>query len=130
MGKITHYYLLKLATGLIYALKSLGVTICISISASRGLQKKFKQGSFIILDQTINRTKNRISTFFCNGVVAYPSMANPFCPNLQSTLLTILRDLIESTVHDSGTYLCMEGPALSTRTESKPYQSWELTALE
>lgn len=109
----------------IYALKSLGVTWCIGIGAVGSLEEDVHPGDLVVPDQLIDRTRHRPSTFFGNGIVAYPSFAEPFCPVLREGLIKQCRESQnELTVHDGGTYLCMEGPALSTRAESHMYRSF------
>jgi 5'-methylthioadenosine phosphorylase len=77
----------------------------------------------VVPDQIIDRTRLRPSTFFGDGLVAHVAYGDPFCPEL-SDLLATAADDTEANIHRGGTYLVMEGPAFSTRAESKLYQSW------
>ena len=85
----------------------------------------------VVPDQFIDRTKNRPSTFFGDGIVAHIGFGDPICPNLAA----ILGDAVASlqlkdvVLHRSGTYLCMEGPAFSTKAESNLYRSWGATII-
>jgi len=107
----------------IYAMKSLGAEWIISVCTVGSLKEKIKPLDMVIPDQIIDRTRNRINTFFGNGIVGHIAFAEPFCP--------ILSDILyESThetgirVHDGGTCIVMEGPQFSTRAESELYRSW------
>ena len=103
----------------IYALKKLGVRNIFSISAVGSLQEAFKPGHFVLVDQFIDRTKGtRKSSFFGEGCVGHVSMAHPICSTLASRVALVSTDLNVS-LHKGGTYVCMEGPAFSTRAESR-----------
>jgi 5'-methylthioadenosine phosphorylase len=107
----------------LFAMKSLDVSWIISVSAVGSLQMEVEPGHMVIIDQFIDRTKNRPSTFFDNGIVAHVGFGDPVCPTLRSYLLAAAREA-GATVHDGGTYVCMEGPAFSTRAESNMYRSF------
>ena len=107
----------------IYALKSLGVEWIISVAAVGSLKSGLKPGDLIIPDQIIDRTKNRVSSFFDGGIVAHVIFAEPFCPSLSQLLYQTAKE-IDPTATEGGTYLAMEGPAFSTRAESHLYRSW------
>ena len=107
----------------IYALKSLGVEQVISISAVGSLQEPIRPLDMVIPDQLIDRTRGRPSTFFEDGIVAHVSFAEPFCPVLRALLVEGVKET-DTTVHDGGTYVVMEGPPFSTIAESKLYRSW------
>lgn len=115
----------------IYAMKSIGVKYLISASAVGSLKAEAKPLDMVVPDQFIDRTKNRISTFFGEGVVAHIAFGDPVCPQLAK----ILADAVESlqltdvTLHRGGTYVCMEGPAFSTKAESHLYRSWGATVI-
>lgn len=115
----------------IYGMKSLGVEYLISASAVGSLREEVKPLDLVVVDQFIDRTKNRLSTFFGEGVVAHIAFGEPIC----SQLAKVLADSAESlnlsniNVHRSGTYLCMEGPAFSTQAESNLYRSWGATVI-
>lgn len=105
----------------IYALKSLGVEWLISVSAVGSLRQEIEPRHFVIPDQLYDHTKNRISTFFGDGLAAHISLAHPFCEGL-SGLLHKAATEVGATVHNGGTYICMEGPAFSTQAESHVYR--------
>ncbi len=115
----------------IYAMKSLGVEYIISASAVGSLKEEVKPLDLVVPDQFIDRTRNRVSTFFGNGLVAHITFDHPVC----SQLAAILADAAESlhlpdvTLHRGGTYICMEGPAFSTKAESHLYRSWGATVI-
>ena len=102
----------------IWALKSLGATTVISVSAVGSLREDYKPRDFVFPDQLVDETKNRISTFFGAGVVAHASFADPFCNNL-SKLLYARAKKLKIPAHLGGTLVCMEGPQFSTRAESE-----------
>ncbi len=112
----------------IYALKSLGVEWVIAASAVGSLREEIAPQHMVIPDQLIDRTKNRISTFFTTGLVGHVGFADPFCPTL-STLLVAAAKQAGATVHRGGAYVCMEGPAFSTRAESHMYRSWGASVI-
>ncbi len=107
----------------IYALKTLGVERIISVSAVGSLQEHIHPLEMVIPDQLIDRTRGRPSTFFGNGIVAHVGFAAPFCPDL-GALLAGTAEEADASVHRSGTYVVMEGPAFSTKAESALYRSW------
>jgi 5'-methylthioadenosine phosphorylase len=107
----------------IYALKSLGVEWVIAASAVGSLREEIAPLHMVIPDQIIDRTKDRATTFFTTGLVGHIGFADPFCPVL-SGLLTAAAERAGAAVHRGGTYICMEGPAFSTRAESNLYRSW------
>jgi len=105
------------------ALKRAGVTDVISISAVGSLREGLAPGSFVIVDQFIDRTFARTKTFFGTGLAGHVSMAEPVCRRLGDHLETAAQDL--GLVHRrGGTYLVMEGPQFSTRAESELYRAW------
>ncbi|MGX0877536.1 5'-methylthioadenosine phosphorylase [Roseovarius sp. MBR-154] len=103
------------------ALKRLGVTDVISVSACGSFRENLTPGDFVILDQYIDRTFAREKSFFGPGCVGHVSVANPTCPRLSDACETAARDA-GITVHRGGTYLAMEGPQFSTMAESKLYR--------
>ena len=115
----------------IYALKSVGVEYIISASAVGSLQEEVKPLDMVVPDQFIDRTKNRVSTFFGDGIVAHITFENPVCPALAQVLADAAEslNLADVIVHRTGTYLCMEGPAFSTKAESHLYRSWGATTI-
>ena len=107
----------------IYALKSIGVKWLLSVSAVGSLKEEIEPRHFVIPNQLYDHTKNRISTFFGDGIVAHVSFAQPFCPIL-SNLLYKSAVKVEAETHLGGTYICMEGPAFSTLAESRLYRQF------
>lgn len=115
----------------IYAMKSLGVEYLISASAVGSLQAEVKPLDMVVPDQFIDRTKNRVSTFFGDGIVAHIAFGDPVCPQLAKVLADAVAslNLPDVTLHRGGTYVCMEGPAFSTKAESHLYRSWGATII-
>ena len=112
----------------IWALKSLGVREVLSFGAVGSLKEHLPPGSFVIVDQYIDRTYARIPSFFGNGMVAHVSMAEPACARLSAHL----REALESTdiPHQmGGTYICIEGPQFSTKAESELFRSWNCDVI-
>lgn len=106
------------------ALKRIGCTDVISVSACGSFREEMAPGDFVIVDQFIDRTVNRDKTFFGSGCVAHVSVAHPTCPRLSDACETAARDA-GINVHRGGTYLAMEGPQFSTLAESRMYrESW------
>jgi 5'-methylthioadenosine phosphorylase len=103
------------------ALKRLGVTDVIAVSACGSFREDMAPGDFVILDQYVDRTFAREKSFFGPGCVAHVSMAHPTCPRLSEACEQAARDA-GITVHRGGTYLAMEGPQFSTRAESRMYR--------
>ncbi|MFN6274991.1 MAG: S-methyl-5'-thioadenosine phosphorylase [Microcystis sp.] len=115
----------------IHALKQLGVEYIISASAVGSLKAEVKPLDLVIPDQFIDRTKERIATFFGEGIVAHVAFGDPICPQLAEILGDAVAslNLPEVTLHRGGTYICMEGPAFSTKAESNLYRSWGATVI-
>jgi 5'-methylthioadenosine phosphorylase len=115
----------------IYAMKSLGVEYIISASAVGSLKAEAKPLDMVIPDQFIDRTRNRVSTFFGEGIVAHITFGDPVCPKLADVIYQSAKsaDLGGIDVHHGGTYVCMEGPAFSTKAESNLYRSWDATII-
>jgi len=107
----------------IYGMKKLGVERIVSVSAVGSLKEEHKPGDFVVPDQFIDRTFQRISTFFGDGIVAHVAFGDPVCA-------TVARAIYDACNTESvgakykGTYFCMEGPQFSTRAESNLYRSW------
>jgi 5'-methylthioadenosine phosphorylase len=112
----------------VYALKSLGVTHLLSVSAVGSLRDEIAPLSLVLPDQIIDRTFARPRTFFGEGAVAHVGIADPFCPELRSTLHDATAAL-ERPVFSDGTYVCIEGPQFSTRAESNLYRSWGASVI-
>ncbi len=115
----------------IHAMKQIGVEYLISASAVGSLKKKAKPLDMVVPNQFIDRTKNRVSTFFGEGIVAHIAFGDPICQNLARVLADAIAslNLPEVTLHRGGTYICMEGPAFSTKAESNLYRSWDATVI-
>jgi 5'-methylthioadenosine phosphorylase len=112
----------------IYGFKILGVTRILSASAVGSLNIEHKPMDFVIPDQFVDRTRLRVSTFFGEGVVAHISFADPICSQLADQVETAAGN-IDLPIKRGGTYLCMEGPAFSTRAESHLYRSWGMDLI-
>ena len=108
-------------------LKSIGVTDIISLSAVGSLKDNIKPGSFVIIDQFIDRTFSRKKTFFDEGIVAHVSMAKPVSKQLGELILESAPNNINISL--GGTYLAMEGPQFSTLAESELYRSWNCDVI-
>lgn len=112
----------------IYGMKKLGVEWIISLSAVGSLKAEHKPLDFVIPDQFVDRTMGRVSTFFGGGLVAHVGFADPVCNDLAKLLHQACLDAgVPSTL--GGTYLCMEGPAFSTKAESNLYRSWGMDII-
>jgi len=107
----------------IYALKWLGVEWLTSVNAVGSFKKEIKPGDLVIPDQLIDRTRSRVNSFFGEGIVVHIPFAEPFCPVLSQILYQAAKET-GASVHLRGTYVAMEGPAFSTRAESRLYRSW------
>ena len=107
----------------IYALKELGVEHIIAINSVGSFKEEVKPGDLLIPDQLIDRTSQRANTFFGGGIVAHIQFAEPVCPALSAVLYESAREA-GANVHPRGTYVVMEGPAFSTRAESRLHRSW------
>ncbi len=112
----------------IYALKSLGVTRIVSVSAVGSMKEDIKPGDMVIVDQFIDRTTGRISTFFDKDMVAHVSLAEPTCKEL-STIVYKAAVKVTPRTHIRGTYVCINGPQFSTRAESHLYRSWNVDVI-
>ena len=112
----------------IYGMKKLGVQRIISISAVGSLREELKPTDMVLPLQFFDRTRGRVSTFFGGGLAAHISFADPVC----DTVVGALADACEASGvvhHRGGTYLCMEGPAFSTKAESNVYRSWGMDVI-
>jgi len=112
----------------IYAMKSLGVERILSLSAVGSLKDEHRPLDFVLPDQFFDRTRGRVSTFFGEGLVAHISFADPICPQLSDVLHKSART-VGVNIKKGGTYLCMEGPAFSTKAESNVYRSWGMDVI-
>jgi 5'-methylthioadenosine phosphorylase len=107
----------------LFALKMLGVERILSASAVGSLREGIHPRDVVVVDQFIDRCAHRPATFFGNGIAAHVPFAEPVCPECRTTLVRAAR-AAGATAHDGGTYVCIEGPAFSTRAESRWYRSW------
>jgi 5'-methylthioadenosine phosphorylase len=112
----------------IYGMKMLGVQRILSLSAVGSMKIEHKPLDFVIPDQFFDRTHGRASTFFGNGIVAHISFADPICPQLSAAAHACAQET-GVTSKLGGTYLCMEGPAFSTRAESHVYRTWGMDVI-
>jgi 5'-methylthioadenosine phosphorylase len=112
----------------IWGFKTLGVERIISLSAVGSLKEEHRPLEFVIPDQFFDRTVARVSTFFGDGLVAHISMADPVCGELAETVRAGCHDA-GVVAKAGGTYLCMEGPAFSTKAESNVYRSWGMDVI-
>jgi 5'-methylthioadenosine phosphorylase len=104
-------------------LKRCGVTDLLALSAVGSLCKDIEPGDFVVVNQFIDRTTQRISSFFGTGLVAHVSMADPVCPRLSGFLVAAAPEA-GVTLHPDGCYIAIDGPQFSTRAESRLYQTW------
>lgn len=112
----------------LFAMKKLGVSQILSASAVGSLKKEHRPMEFVLPDQFLDRTSRRVSTFFGDGVVAHVAFADPVCSRLAG-ILEESAAAIEFPIKRGGTYVCMEGPAFSTRAESNLYRSWGMDLI-
>ena len=114
----------------ICALKKAGATALVSVSATGSMKEEIVPGDLVVIDQIIDLTKRRISTFFDDGAAAHVAFAKPICPVLADAVFEAATRVVGTIadkaprVHKDGTYVCMEGPQFSTRAESLVYRSW------
>lgn len=110
------------------ALKKLGATHLVSLSAVGSMKEEIAPGDFVVADQVIDLTKRRISTFFEEGIVGHVGFADPVCETL-SGALGAAAEHAGARVHRGGTYVCIEGPQFSSRAESLLYRSWGVSVI-
>ena len=112
----------------IYGFKMLGVERILSFSAVGSLKEEHRPLDFVLPDQFVDRTRHRVDTFFGGGLVGHISFSDPICPALLEVMEAASRDA-GIAVKRGGTYLCMEGPAFSTKAESRLYRSWGMDVI-
>jgi 5'-methylthioadenosine phosphorylase len=112
----------------ICALKKLGATHVVSLSAVGSMREEIAPGHVVVVDQYIDLTKRRTSTFFEDGIVGHVAFAEPVCPELAAALARA-SEAAGARVHRGGTYVCMEGPQFSTRAESLLYRQWGVSVI-
>jgi 5'-methylthioadenosine phosphorylase len=110
------------------ALKHLGCEFVVSVSATGSMKEEIAPGHLVVVDQFIDRTVARPRSFFGDGVVGHITFSDPVCHVLRPILLAAARQTA-ATVHDGGTYICIEGPQFSTRAESLLYRSWGVSVI-
>ena len=110
------------------ALKKLGATHLVSVSAVGSMKEEIAPGDLVVVDQFIDLTKRRVSTFFDEDVAAHVMFADPVCHDLAESLFAAATRT-GSKVHKGGTYVCIEGPQFSTRAESLVYRSWGVSVI-
>jgi 5'-methylthioadenosine phosphorylase len=112
----------------IYAMKKIGVKWILSISAVGSMKEAIRPGDIVVVDQFYDQTKFRPNTFFGDGVAGHIPFADPVCPNLAEITFAAARKTVRRT-RRGGTYLCMEGPAFSTRAESRIHRKWGVDVI-
>jgi 5'-methylthioadenosine phosphorylase len=112
----------------IYALKVLGVERIVSINACGSLRQDYAPGDIVIPDQIFDNTRERVRTFFGNGLVAHVGVADPFCPDLSASLEAAVRET-SANVHHGGAFIIIEGPRFSTKAESSTYRGWGMSLV-
>lgn len=114
------------------ALKTLGATHLVSVSAVGSMKEEIAPGDLVVVDQYVDLTKRRITTFFEDGIAAHVPMGDPVCADLSRALAEAAAGAHEGGpehVHRGGTYVCIEGPQFSTRAESLVYRSWGVSVI-
>jgi len=112
----------------IFAMKLLGADHLVSVSTAGSMKEAIKPGDLVVPNQFVDHTHKRPATFFGDGIVAHVSLADPVCPDLARDLTAAGREA-GATIHEGGTYLCIEGPQFSTRAESNLYRSWNVDVI-
>jgi 5'-methylthioadenosine phosphorylase len=112
----------------IHALKSLGASRVISISACGSLREDYAPGHIVIPDQIFDNTKERARSFFGDGLVAHIGVADPFCQDLSKSVFESVA-AGDATVHQGGTFITIEGPRFSTKAESQAYRAWGMSII-
>ncbi len=112
----------------VYAMKKIGATAILSLSAVGSMKEHIRPGDIVIVDQFYDHTKSRPGTFFDDGVAGHIAFADPVCPVLAGVAYAAARKAVKR-VHRGGTYLCIEGPAFSTRAESDIYRKWGVDVI-
>jgi 5'-methylthioadenosine phosphorylase len=115
----------------IHAFKQLGVTQVVSVSAVGSMKEEIRPGDFVLVDQFVDRTHRRASTFFGDGIAGHVAFADPVCTELTAVVAEGAREAATQgrTVHLGGAYLCIEGPQFSTRAESNIYRSFGVSVI-
>ena len=112
----------------IFAMKKLGVSRIVSVSAVGSMREEIRPGDIVVVDQFFDRTKGRPGSFFGDGIVAHVLFADPVCPVLSECLVEAGVEA-GATIHKGGTYLVIDGPQFSTRAESRVYRQWGVDVI-
>ena len=112
----------------ICALKMLGATHLMSVSAVGSMREEIRPGDIVLVDQFVDLTKRRVSTFFDEGLAVHVAFAQPICP-LMLSMAERAGEHVGTRIHTGGTYVCIEGPQFSTRAESLIYRSWGVSVI-
>ena len=107
----------------IFALKKLGVTRILAPSTVGSLKEEYSPGDIVFVDQFIDRTTRREQSFYTENRVCHVSVAEPMCPELRRTLISVAKGM-GIGAHSTGTYVCVEGPRFSTKAESRMFRTW------
>jgi 5'-methylthioadenosine phosphorylase len=118
----------------LHGMKQLGVEFIVSVSAVGSMKEEIRPGDLVLVDQFIDRTRARASSFFGDGVAGHIAFADPVCPRLHDWLADAARGAAQAAgagarVHERGTYVVIEGPQFSTRAESNLYRSWGVDVI-
>jgi 5'-methylthioadenosine phosphorylase len=112
----------------VYALKKIGADAILSIAAVGSMKERIRPGDIVVVDQFYDHTKFRPNTFFEDGIAGHIGFADPVCPTFTALAYEAAKSVVKR-VHRGGTYLCMEGPAFSTRAESNVYRKWGVDVI-
>ncbi len=112
----------------IFALKALGATRVVSISACGSLREDYAPGHIAIPDQIFDYTHSRARSFFGQGLVAHVGVADPFCPDLSAQVAAAVK-ITGAILHRGGTFITIEGPRFSTKAESNTYRAWGMSII-
>jgi len=112
----------------VYAMKKIGADALLSISAVGSMKEAIRPGDIVVVDQFCDQTRFRPNTFFSDGVAGHIAFADPVCPVLSAVAFSAARKVVRR-VRRGGTYLCIEGPAFSTRAESNIYRKWGVDVI-
>ena len=107
----------------IFALKRLGVKRILAPSTVGSLREEYQPGEIVFVDQFIDRTTRREQSFYTENKVCHISVAEPMCPDLRKTIISVAKGM-NIKIHETGTYVCIEGPRFSSKAESKMYRQW------
>ena len=112
----------------VWAMKRMGARRIVSVSAVGSMREEYEPTHIVVPDQFFDRTRHRENSFFGDGLVGHVSLADPICAETARVAVEAARE-VGATVHEGGTYLCMEGPQFSTRAESRVYRQWGMDVI-